>query len=236
MSPIFFIYFSKETEIPSTPRRLFSAFRQYRMLYLQFAKIETTRRQRSRCERVRRESSAGGVSLSLSVSCVYAPPEPYDLTPMNIVRLQRSGRMAESKGGASECVVVAVRRRPMNAREISQRHSEIVSVDGCMVTVKNPRAADEEGRGGRDRSDRAGKASKAFLLREKSFTFDMVFDEHSEQEAVYNEWPTLSSKACCRVTTVQRMGDWERQDVTMMALKTALPRHHPNSLSTSSRR
>ena len=72
------------------------------------------------------------------------------------------------------------------------------------------------GRGGRGGGigPSSGQASKAFLLREKSFTFDMVFDEH-EQEAVYNEcaYPLVKSVLRLQRYNICVWADWERQDV-----------------------
>ncbi|KAJ3343749.1 Kinesin-like protein kif3a [Gonapodya sp. JEL0774] len=71
---------------------------------------------------------------------------------------------------SSESVRVCVRCRPFSQRELADGHSNIASLDGnaASVTIRDPTART---------SDDMGK---------KTFTFDAVFGEDSQQMSVYN--------------------------------------------------
>ena len=74
---------------------------------------------------------------------------------------------------STECVVVAVRKRPLSSKEIASSQTSIIDIDDNMITLTQPPSA------------RRGHRSKS--RPPKSFTFDIVIDENHEQRALYDE-------------------------------------------------
>ena len=82
---------------------------------------------------------------------------------------------------STECVVVAVRKRPLSSKEIASSQTSIIDIDDNMITLTQPPSA------------RRGHRSKS--RPPKSFTFDIVIDENHEQRALYDEvaYPLVES-------------------------------------------
>ena len=84
--------------------------------------------------------------------------------------------MSKTPPTTSECVVVAVRKRPRLPKEIQEGRQEIVTIVQNQIALTDPSIVG------------VGAASK-------SFTFDIVIDEGHEQRALYDEiaYPLIES-------------------------------------------
>ena len=86
---------------------------------------------------------------------------------------------AAAKIGGESNILVAVRCRPMNAREEACGHDSVVKVmDGSMVVVTDPPAKEND-------------FLRANKTREKRYAFDHAFDEKTPQESIFKSTTKL---------------------------------------------
>jgi kinesin family protein 18/19 len=95
------------------------------------------------------------------------PPTPVD------------NESAAAKIGGESNILVAVRCRPMNAREEACGHDSVVKVmDGSLVVVTDPPAKEND-------------FLRANKTREKRYAFDHAFDEKTPQESIFKSTTKL---------------------------------------------
>ena len=73
----------------------------------------------------------------------------------------------------SECIQVVVRCRPFNKKEKDENRTHIIDIDSSnrSVTIKAP----------------PGTSPRAISEAQKTFTFDAVYDENTQQRLFYDE-------------------------------------------------
>ena len=96
--------------------------------------------------------------------------------------------MSSNTNDKSECVVVAVRKRPRLQKEITEGRQECVHIQENMITIQQPLPLLSDNNN--DRSGEGGQSGGVGGVGggpSKSFTFDIVIDEGHEQRAIYDE-------------------------------------------------
>ena len=84
---------------------------------------------------------------------------------------------------ATECVVVAVRKRPLSTKEKEEHCADIVDIEDNMITITQ-----------NNNSNHHNNSKRGKIRPPKSFTFDIVIDQESQKE-IYDEvaYPLVES-------------------------------------------